>query len=588
MRALATAYLWEESLFEAANTRGENYWFAWAQDLLESIGAPGVAMPPEALTNPAALSRLSTLVLPDLRPDYLTAEAVATLREWVEGGGLLIGFATEGLDDLFGVEAEGRISQAAPWDVTATLRFTDAELSRPLYHPDLPAQEMLAVSDVRLVQLAGACELAALGDTEGEPLDRPAITLHSVGEGHACLFAFDLAQTVWAIQQGRPIDRDWVPDGYLRSSDAMIIGDRDPSVPFTDLLVFLLRNVVALTGQPMVHQLPALDGGVSDALFFWGGDDEAAEGTQVPASDFMAERDLPYHINIMPRDGQFTVSPEEFAHLRANRTEPALHVNFIDGYEHPLAFTREDIQKQTRLYREVYGETPVCTVFHWTLWCGWTEPAEWLREEGVLADNSRFGSNSPVLNPTNTCGYAFGTSFPFYFRLGADQANARLGFISEPITAYECGYDRDADVLALEPLHRALDNAAFWHMTCNLFYHPVNIHRFSSCRDAIDEVLRYIDQRGMRAVHMGNDEVNFWWRARTAATIEDARADGDALAFTASCDWDEGYIVTVPVDAEAVEVTVDGEPAEVEVRSEYGRPWACVPLTTGRHEVTVH
>ncbi|MCD6360856.1 MAG: hypothetical protein J7M38_08310 [Armatimonadetes bacterium] len=587
MRRLMTAYLWDEALLQAANLRGENYWFAWAQDLFEAIGAPAVALPPEALGHSSALKRLSTLALPDLPADYLTEDQRAALRRWVEAGGLLIGMGTEGLDDLFGVRAQGHIPQQQPWDITATLRLTGGELARPLYHPDRLDRDLLVASDVRLLLLDGARELASLGDAEGRALDCPAVTLRSLGKGWACLFAFDPAHTVWAVQQGRPIDRDWVPDGYLRSSDGMITGDRDASTPVTDLLVFLLRNVVALTGQPMIYPLPALDGAPADALLFWGGDDEAAAGTQLPAAQFMAERGLPYHINIMPRGGEFTVSPEEFARLRELGTEPSLHLNFIDDYEHPLHFTREDIAAQVRLYRDTYGETPVCTVFHWVLWCGWTEPAEWLREEEVLADNSRFGSNRQVINPTNECAYAYGTAFPFFFRLGPEKGNQRLDFISEPITAYECGYDRQEDRPALEPLHRALDNAAFWHTTCNLFYHPVNIHRVSSARDAVDEVLRYTAERGIRVVHMGNDEVNFWWRARTAARMEDVRADEEGVEFTAECDWPSGFVVSVPVSSEAVSARVDDEPAEAEVRHEHGRGWARIALSGGRHELAV-
>jgi len=240
-----------------------------------------------------------------------------------------------------------------------------------------------------------------------------------------------------------------------------------------------------------------------------------------------------------------------------------------------------------RLYREAYGETPVCTVFHWTLWCGWAEPAEWLREEGVLADNSRFGSNRFILNPTNECAYAYGTALPFFFRLGPERGNERLDFISEPIAAYECGYDRQAGEPALEPLHRAIENAAFWHTPCCMFYHPVCIRQFPAAREAIDEALRYIVDRGIRAVHMGNDEVNFWWRARSKARISDAQGDEAGLEFTAECDWDGGYVVIAPVEGPGVAATVDGEPTGAELCHEYGRWWARIALERGRHDVTL-
>ncbi len=585
MAELATAYLWDDDLRESANAHGENYWFAYVQDLFERIGAPARPLAPQDLLKAEALSLVSTLALPDLADDYLDAEQKAALEAWVNAGGLLIGFATEGLDELFGVEAEGVIEQPGdPWEVAATLRFTDERLARPLHHPERPDPELVAVSDVRLLRATEARELAALGDLEGHALGRPAITLREVGGGYAALFAFDLAHTIWALQQGRPIDADYNGDGYYRMSDAMIIGQREREVPYADLLTFLLRNLVALTGQPLIYQLPALDGGVPDALFFWGGDDEGAAGTQVKASNFMAERGLPYHINIMPREGKFHLSPEEFDQLRANGTEPSLHFNFIDEYEHPLRFTEEDMRGQVRMYREAFGETPVCSVFHWTLWHGWTEPAEWMCAEGIEADNSRINCGSPPLNPTDTLGYAFGTSFPFFFRRDWRAGNERLDFISEPITAYEVGYVR-GERTDFPPLHRTLSNAAYWHLTTDMFYHPICVFSYPECREAIDEALRFIEEQGIRAVHMGNDEVNRWWRARTAATLKQGATDEGGITCTAECAWEDGYVVVLPVGEGEATAEVDGAAVAPEVREEFGRRWACIPLESGRHEV---
>ena len=99
---------------------------------------------------------------------------------------------------------------------------------------------------------------------------------------------------------------------------------------------------------PLVHQLPPADGEIPDALFYWGGDDEGADGTQLPASNFMKEQRLPYHLNIMPLGGSFHLTEDEARQIEANGHELALHINFINDYEHPLHFTRDDIKKQIR------------------------------------------------------------------------------------------------------------------------------------------------------------------------------------------------------------------------------------------------
>jgi len=51
------------------------------------------------------------------------------------------------------------------------------------------------------------------------------------------------------------------------------------------------------------------DGGIPDALFHYGGDDEGDPDNQLAAADIMKELGLSYHVNIMPHpDGQFALS----------------------------------------------------------------------------------------------------------------------------------------------------------------------------------------------------------------------------------------------------------------------------------------
>lgn len=531
-------FLFDDRLRRAANDRCENYWFMGLHEVADQMGLTADPLSREELC-PGGLADVRVLILPDLPPEYLTDAERDAVSRWVHEGGLLVGLGTEGLDPLFGVEQVARFEQPeGPWSCSAALRLTDPELAHPLYSVDIMDAPLLIFSPVRV--LTGAeRELARLFSLEGEDLNAAAITLRQVGRGLACYFAFDLCQTVWVLHQGRPIYTDRDGDGYFRFSDAIVIRPFRPDVPYADLLVFLLRNVIALAGLSFVYPLPPTqEGQVPHALFYWGGDDEGATGIQVASSDWMHQHGLPYHINLMPSpEGVFGVSKQEYEHLKANGHEPSLHFNCIDGHAHPYAFTEQDIRQQAGWYEQAFGEKPVCSVFHWTTWHQWSEPAEWMAACGIQADNSRIHWGSPPINPVNLCGYSFGTAYPFWYRTDWRGGNRRVDFLSEQIVAYECGYIAGQGT-EFGPLHRAIRDAGFWHLTTNFFHHPIYIVTYEECRQAILETIRYARELGLTVVLMGNDQLNHWWRARSATRI--AEQNGDVVAH---CQWPTGCVL---------------------------------------------
>jgi hypothetical protein len=582
-----SAYYRDDDLRAQANAGGENYWPTYTAEICDQLGLKAVPWQrPDWL---AELAQTAVLILPDLPADYLTAEEQVALREWVQAGGLLIGFATGGLDDLFGIEIEDSLPQAPDaFSLVAVLRFVEPELARPLLPPAEVDTPVPVASPVQLLRAAEDCrEVLRLVSLTGEDLRRPAVTLREVGQGQALYCAFDVAHSVWAMHHGRPITGDRDGDGKLRMSDAMILQPFSTGLPYADLLVMVLRNVIARRGVPFLYALPPLpdSGAVPDALFHWGGDDEGAAGQQIPASDFMRELGLPYHFNIMPdATGKFALSQEEFARIKANGHEPSLHFNFIEGCKHPYAFTREDIHRQVGWYRQAFSETPVCSVFHWTTWTGWSEPAVWMAECGLLSDNSRIHQPSPPTNPINLVGFGFGTSYPFHFYHDWRENNQRIRFLGVPITAYEPGYWRDTEVLDTRPFQRAIDLACRWHLTMNMFFHPVCIYGFPQCREAIRWGLAALAEQGVVALHMGNDELTHWWLARSDTRLT-AAEEGGVLHCEVECPWASGCVLQLYWPAEGVTVTVDGEPAEGLLREEWGGRWLYVAVPAGSHRV---
>jgi hypothetical protein len=329
---------------------------------------------------------------------------------------------------------------------------------------------------------------------------------------------------------------------------------------------------------------------IPDALFHWGGDDEgSAEGIQLFASNWMKERGLPYHINAMPRkDGTFGLSLADAKKIWANGHEIAIHYNFVDGYGPRTGFTREELLAQAAAFRRHFGRDSICSVNHHTRWTGWVEPAQWMLEAGGKADNTFVHSSSPPGNPVNLLGFSFGTSYPFWFYEDAKGGNRRIEFLELPITAYECGYIGKEET-DFATIHKVVDFAAQHHLTMNMFYHPIYIAEYPACRLAIEEMLRYLADQKLHAVHFGSDALYEWWKARTETALREVVLSDEGLAFEVATSWPAGAIVKIPLgNRKGAAVGVNGAPAAaLKIESRYGQHWALIAVPTGRSRVTV-
>jgi hypothetical protein len=593
-RSLRAAWVHDERRHERLNAEGRNYWNAYTAEILSRLGVTADVLPPSALGQASRLAGYSLLFLGRMSAAELPSGAGSVLDEWVKAGGTLVAFAAEGLDELFGIRAEGWLDQPeGELGIAGYLRLAPVPLTTDIHADAFPDQPLIIVSPVRLVRATESEVVATLLRPDPEQPGKgraahatanAAISQRALGRGWAFYFAFDVAQTMWAIHQGKPVDADHDGDGYLRSMDARVIRENESTVGYTDELHFLLENMVGQQPMPLIHPIPPVDGEVADALFFIGGDDEGDPKHQVAASDFMRSRGLPYHINLMPVDGRFVVSREEIEHIEANGHELSLHYDFINEFQHPTGFTEDDVRKQAELFRKTFGRPAVCSVNHWCRWAGWAEPARWMRSVGQLGDNSWIGIPSPPLNPVNNIDLSFGTAFPRHVWDDWRHGNERLDFVQEHIVCYEIGYL--GEETRFDVLHRAVDLAAKYRLTMDLFHHPVYLATYPACQKAIDELLRYTEERGMRPGFMGNDELARWWARRAEARIGEAQADGGRVAFRARCEYPGGFVAKVCLGpASAAACTVSGAPAEVRVISQFGRRWAYIPLPPGEHEV---
>lgn len=569
MGRLQAGYVLDEHAKDDANRAGQNYWWVYIAEVLDRLGLTATAVPPAEIAR--RLRDLSLLFVHGRDGSLRDAD----LDAWVRSGGTLIGCHCEGLDDLCGNELLSRAQQPGDdFSVTAELRLTDTPFTAWLVPPSDLHKPLLIASPLRAVRAKAS---QPLGETDIGAV----ITARQYDAGWAFYFGFDLAQTFWTIQQGRPVNADHDGDGYWRTADAIVIGDHDPEVPYTDILLFLVQNMTAMRPHPMVHQLPPLNGSVPDMVLYYGGDDEGEEGVHSPAAEFMHSRGLPYHINCMLRDGKFAVGPHEAKALAARRTEVSLHYNFMDGFVHPTGFAQADVRSQTEQFVSHFGKRPVCTVTHWCRWTGSAEPALWMSEQGVRADNSYLHCRSVMLNPINLIGFSFGTCYPFFFWTDHALGNSRVEFVELPITAYELGYEGERS--DFERIERALDLASHYQATMNFFYHPVYIAKYPACRKAIDRLLSLIQERGLKVLHSTPDAVAQWWLDRSRTRIEEATFQQGTLRFRVCTPSPLGCIVKVPVGSFQTASTR----LPHEVSRKFGQKWLMLVLGKGETDVKV-
>ncbi|MGD8238445.1 MAG: hypothetical protein PVH68_07840 [Armatimonadota bacterium] len=587
---LRTAYIYDPADHAAANAQGQNYWYVYIRELMERLGVHADALPPDALGDAAMLSQYGTLFVGPRDVVLLPRRVGTAVEGWVAGGRTLIGFAPDGLDGPFGVTSPEPIGQPeGDFSVSGYAELQKTPLTAPFLADPYLERRLVIMSPLRAVAAGEAEELGRLVGPDGADTGLAAITHRQVGDGHAFYFAFSVPQTLWVMQQGRPVDEDYDGDGYWRMADAMTLRSENLEVAHADALLFLVERMLAELPLPAFSRVPPVEGRVAQAAFYWGGDDEAVPEAQVWASDWMCERGLPYHVNIMPKEGEFALSADEFRHIRSNGHEPSLHFNFMDGFEHPGGFREGDVDEQVRLYREAFGETPTCTVNHWCRWTGWVEPARWMLASGVRADNSRSQRPSPPLNPAGLIGFGFGTAFPYWTYSDHTGRNRRLEFLNEPIVAYELGYKAGTDERDWETVHRAVDMALAHRLTMNMFYHPPNVARHATCRDAIEEILGYLGGRDVPVRHMANDELYRWWRRRGASRLtmqEDTRTE--RLIFDCEVATHDGIAVTVPLPrGEQPDALLNGAATACEHQELWGRQSVSIVVPRGTHTVEI-
>lgn len=516
------AYMTNPTLLQQAKAKRVLYGPAYWPEIFAQLGAKAAHVTAKDIVD--SLSNLKLLVLPG-HVD-ITDSQYEAVEQWVTDGGILVLTGHVKHNKLFELGQTEISTSKNWWTHTGSLQFNNHEIVPENYRGIF----MPIFSEIILAQNINGEILGEITTGKDTKNILPAIVWKPQGKGGKLWWAFDLAQTMWVIHQGKPVTQDWDKDGYAKTTDLCVIPEQmSMKIPYADGLMGILKNVLDRAGVPYFDMLPPYQNKRPDFLCYWGGDDEFINN-QLDASSFMYERGLPYHVNVQYADTietdddypkHFNLSSQQAKTIQQRGHEIALHYNFVgDISPEPIApyfFTEEQVTKQSKAFTEAFGTKSTTTVNHWTLWTGWAEPARWMAQQGQLADNSFLHGRSQN-HPT----FAFGTAFPFFFRNDAQHNYQRIPLVELPITAFEFGYSgstADESTVNKKEIAEVLDTAAKYNHMVNTFFHAYRICQWKGCQQTIDEILDYIEKKNYHVVHWGCDRLARWWHGRDKSTV---------------------------------------------------------------------
>ena len=566
-----------------------NYWDLYVEEIMDEIGitADIIYGEKELLSS---LKQRNCILCTDME---FSTTAEIEISKWVEAGGILIGFKTKGLDELFGVKGISELKQADDeFTINGYISITEFG-KRYLPIKEAYAFTLPVISDIRKISAANTEVIGEmLNPTShflfGGSSSYSAISVRALGKGFCNYFAYNFSQTICVIHQGRPVDRDWDNDGMYRSGDGIALTSaHDLSLPYADYHLNILQEMMDAACIPSKHYLPPKNNEISDLLLHYGGDDEAdPSNVQTVAMNWMKSRNLPYHFNIMPKKelSGFEVSKALYKEIQDNGQECSIHFNFVKVREF---YTQKELNEQLDLYEEYFGETPVVSVNHCMMHTGWTEQARWASARGIKGDQGRAHTRlMPDGNPINVLGVAFGTTYPHFVYDDYEHENKRLPYVYIPVVFYEARVrlkeDHEKDVDRMRTiLQRAIDNA--WTMA--MFFHPVYIARYPECNEAIDQILKFIEDTKCRAIHMGTDAICNWWFSRSESKVFVEEQNTSQLKLKVVAQGDDGLILRVPKCGGYTSCFVDGMITAFEMRTVSGRDCLLAVVPRGEHEV---
>ncbi len=356
----------------------------------------------------------------------LTTEERSRLQWFVQQGGSLIAVgATNGLDELLGVQFGGELGQG--W-----IRLISS-------HPiGSGLQSSLHVFGGVVVKAKGDAQvIAEIVDGKDEVVS-DAVTVQQVGQGLAIFIAADLMRSIVHIQQGIAVTRDGTPapdssapidDGILKAEDGHVLDwerDRTKWGQGTgDTGQGNNKRQWVFFGQPIADELRAL---LLQALFF------AAQQKTLPLPMLWYWQDGAPAVGLISHDTdgndpelgwellRFVSSlgiattwcviypggypPSLYRAILDAGCEIALHFDAFTGTPF-TTWSKRNLQIQWQWLKDATGVEAVSNKNHYTRWEGRLEFFRWCEELGIRAEQSKGPSKR------GTVGFLFGGSHPW-------------------------------------------------------------------------------------------------------------------------------------------------------------------------------
>ena len=501
--------------------------------------------------------------------DY--SENLAAITQFLNRGGKLISFCTDGIRELAGVVEKGAIRKFSEYDIVSYLTFEDNDLEPVFTRP----YRLPILSEVFCCECFPDVEILARSDDYNIPV----IFRRKAGKGEIIYFSFSLNKTLWFISQGRPVERDLDGDGYTRAMDSLIRNPSDDDkLPSVDLYLRFLENLIAENAGVMLHQIPPANAQPADYVVFFTGDEDWCAKEMFVAAEEFRKRNLPYQVNLQPtEDGKgFTIDKESFDKLEKTGVELTLHFDFISPGLY--RYDRSEMERQLNLYKNAFGKTPSGANTHWFIYNGFGNVPRWYKEAGIKYSIYQYSMPTCLtdLNKLNLWGVGFGTTYPTHAYDDFEHGNQKISEVTNlKIIFYEPRVFANEDYVQIRA---ACDDAYNMAYYLNVFIHPTY---FTCAREAvIKSVDAFLDYgKDKNVVYSGSGELVDWWNKRCWSILKKQDEKSYYCNLKADC--------TLKFPSSVKSVYVDGNQVDLKEKNIAGKNWKLTVVRCGEHNITI-
>ena len=511
----------------SSSTYGKYY-----AEILRTEGLNEFAVMDIGAVTPTALNAYDVAIL---APATLTAAQVSMLSNWVNFGGNLIAMRPDPqLETLLGLASAGSTLSNAYLLVNTSTPAGNGIVSQPMqFHG---TANRYTLNDASLV--------ATLYTNPTTSTSNPAVTLRTVGGGHAAAFAYDLATSIVYTRQGNPAWATQERDGFspIRSNDKFYgaaTGDPQPdwvdldnlvAIPQADEQQRLLANLIVqmnLSKKPLPRFWYFPHG--KRAVVLMTGDDHANGGTrgrfdqQIAASpagcnvaNWECVRSTSY-MYVQPQN----LSAAQAANYTAQGFEVGLHVNTNCADFTPTSLDTFYSQQISQFGSSYAGiPAPITQRHHCIAWSDWVTAAKTQLKYGIRLDTSFYFW--PPGWAVNRPGHFTGSTMPMRF---ADLDGTLIDVYKAPTQMTdESGqtYPFTSDAL----LDAAIGPPGYYGVF------TVNSHTDTATNPVSDAVVPAALARGVPVV--SSVQMLKWLDARNSSSFSGLAWSGNQLTFTIS------------------------------------------------------